>query len=143
MTGWKTAAALSLCLGMTLSAQAANEPAKKAEATAKAETTWDSIKDFSHKEKDKAVAAGKKLIAETDKKIDALAKDTKNATAETKKAHEANMKELKEKKKAAQDELAKLGKASGEAWDATKTGFHNAGKALHESYEKAAAAIKK
>lgn len=143
MTGWKTAAALSLCLGLTLSAQAANEPAKKAEATAKAETTWDSIKDFSHKEKDKAVAAGKKLIAETDKKIDALAKDTKNATAETKKAHEANMKELQEKKKAAQAELDKLGKAGGEVWDATKTGFHNAGKALHESYEKAAAAVKK
>lgn len=143
MTGWKTAAALSLCLGLTLSVQAANEPAKKAEASATAATTWDSIKDFSHKEKDKAVAAGKKLIAETDKQIDALAKDAKNATAETKKAHEANMKELKEKKKAAQAELAKLGKASGEAWDATKTGFQNAGKALHDSYEKAAAAIKK
>jgi len=142
MTGWKIAAALSLCLGMALPAQAANEPAKKAEA-AKTETTWDSIKDFSHKEKDKAVAAGKKLIAETDKKMAALAKDTKNATAETKAAHEANMKELKEKKKAAQDELAKMGKASGEVWDATKTGFQNAGKALHESYEKAAAAVKK
>lgn len=143
MTGWKTAAALSLCLGMTLSAQAANEPAKKAEASAKAETTWDSIKDFSHKEKDKAVAAGKKLIAETDKKIDALAKDAKGVTAETKKAHDANMKDLQEKKKAAQAELDKMGKASGEVWDATKTGFQGAGKALHESYEKAAAAIKK
>ncbi len=142
MTGWKTAAALSLCLGMALSAHAANEPAKKADAP-KAESTWDNVKDFSHKEKEKAVAAGKKLIAETDKKIAALAKDTKNATAETKAAHEANMKELKEKKKAAQEELAKMGKASGEVWDATKTGFHNAGKALHESYEKAAAAVKK
>lgn len=143
MTGWKTAAALSLCLGMTLSAQAANEPAKKAEASAKAETTWDSIKDFSHKEKDKAVAAGKKLIAETDKKIDALAKDAKGVTAETKKAHDANMKDLQEKKKVAQAELDKMGKAGGEVWDATKTGFQGAGKALHESYEKAAAAIKK
>ena len=143
MSGWKTAAVLSLCLGITLSAQAANEPAKKPEATAKAETTWDNITDFSHKEKDKAVAAGKKLIAATDKKIDELAKDTKNATAETKKAHEANMKDLKEKKKAAQDELAKMGKATAEAWDATKTGFHNAGKALSESADKAVAAVKK
>lgn len=138
MTGWKTAAALSLCLGMALSAQAANEPAK-----AKAESTWDSVKEFSHKEKERAVAAGKKLIAETDKKIAALAKDTKNATAETKAAHEANMKELQEKKKAAQAELDKLGKASGEAWDATKTGFSDAGKALAAAYDKAAAAVKK
>ena len=138
MTGWKTAAALSLCLGMALSAQAANEPAK-----AKAESTWDSVKEFSHKEKERAVAAGKKLIAETDKKIAALAKDTKNATAETKAAHEANMKELQEKKKAAQAELDKLGKSSGEAWDATKTGFSDAGKALAAAYDKAAAAVKK
>lgn len=143
MTGWKTAAALSLCLGMTLSAHAANEPAKKAEASAKAETTWDNVKDFSHKEKEKALAAGKKLIAETDKKIAALAKDAKTATAETKAAHEANMKELQEKKKAAQAELDKLGKASGEAWDATKTGFSDAGKALAAAYDKAAAAVKK
>lgn len=143
MSGWKTAAALSLCLGITLSAQAANEPAKKPEATAKAETTWENVKDFSHKEKEKAVAAGKKLIAETDKKIAALAKDTKNATAETKKAHEANMKDLQEKKKAAQAELDKLGKASGEVWDATKTGFFDAGKALAAAYDKAAAAVKK
>ncbi len=143
MSGWKTAAALSLCLGITLSAQAANEPAKKPEATAKAETTWDNVKDFSHKEKEKAVAAGKRLIAETDKKIAALAKDTKNATAETKKAHEANMKDLQEKKKAAQAELDKLGKASGEVWDATKSGFSDAGKALAAAYDKAAAAVKK
>ena len=138
MTGWKTAAALSQCLGMALSAQAANEPAK-----AKTESTWDSVKEFSHKEKERAVAAGKKLIAETDKKIAALAKDTKNATAETKAAHEANMKELQEKKKAAQAELDKLGKSSGEAWDATKTGFSDAGKALAAAYDKAAAAVKK
>jgi hypothetical protein len=143
MSGWKTAAALSLCLGVALSAQAANEPAKKPEAAAKAETTWDNLKDFSHKEKEKAVAAGKKLIAETDKKIAALAKDTKNATAETKKAHEANMQELQDKKKAAQAELDKLGKASGEVWDATKTGFSDAGKALSAAYDKAAAAVKK
>jgi hypothetical protein len=129
MFGWKTAAALSLCMGLALSAHAA--------------TTWDNIKDFSHKEKEKAVAAGKKLIAETDKKIDALAKDTKNASAETKAAHEANMKDLKEKKKAAQAELDKMGKASGEVWDATKTGFADAGKALGAAYDKAAAAVKK
>jgi hypothetical protein len=142
MMEWKTAAALSLCLAVTLPAQATNEPAKKAEA-AKAATTWDNMKDFSHKEKDKAVAAGKKLIAETDKKIDELAKQTKSATAETKAAHEANMKELQEKKKAAQAELDKLGKAGGEVWDATKTGFSDAGKALGAAYDKAASAVKK
>ena len=145
MMGWKTAALVSLCacLGAPV-AMAADAPAKAASGVAaKAEATWDSVKDFSHKEKDKAVAAGKKMIAATDKKIAELGKQAKNATGETKKAHEANMAELKEKKKAAQAELGKLGKASGDAWDATKAGFSDAGKALSASYDKAAAAFKK
>ena len=148
MMGWKTAALLplvSLCLG--LPAVAADAPAKSAETSktvaAKAETTWDNFKDFTVQEKTKAVAAGKKLIAETDKKIAALGKQTKHATAETKAAHEANMQDLKAKKAAAEAELAKLSKASGEVWDATKTGFADAGKALGEAYDKAAAAVKK
>ncbi len=144
MMGWKQAAVLSLFVGMGLPAIAADAPAKAASGVAaKAEATWDSVKEFSHKEKDKAVKAGKHLIAETDKKIASLSKQAKGATGETKKAHEANMKELQEKKKAAQAELTKLGKASSDAWDATKTGFHDAGQALSASYDKAAAAFKK
>lgn len=138
MTGWKTAAMLSLCLGLMSQVWAADPPAR-----AEAEATWDSVKAFSVKEKDKAVAAGKKLIAETDRKIADLARQAKGATGETKAAHEANMKDLQEKKQAAQAELARLGKASGEAWDATKTGFSDAGKALSAAYDKAAAALKK
>ena len=146
MMGWKTAAVLSLCLGLGLGAlaQAAEAPAKAASGVAaRAGATWDTIKDYSIQEKTKAVAAGKKLIAETDKKIAELAKPVKNANAETRAAHAANMQELKEKKAAAQAELAKLGKAGGEVWDATKTGFSDAGKALGAAYDKAAAAVKK
>ena len=145
MSKLKLAAKLLLCMGLGMglgTAGWAADPAKKAEP-AKAESTWENVKDFSHKEKDKAVAAGKQLIADTDKKIDELSKQAKNSTAETKAAHEANMKELHQKKKAAQVELDKLGKASGEVWDATKTGFSEAGKALGAAYDKAAAAVKK
>jgi hypothetical protein len=127
------AAVLALGLGLAGAGWAAGET----------EGTWDKVKSFSHAQKNEAVAAGKKLIAETDKKIAELGQQTKNATAETKAAHEANMKELKEKKAAAEAELAKLGKASGEVWDATKTGFSDAGKALSAAYDKAAAAVKK
>lgn len=141
MSPWKTAAVLSLCMGVGAAGWAA-DPAKKTEP-AKAEATWDNVKDYSHKEKSKAMAAGKQLIADTDKKIDELSRQAKNASAETKAAHEANMNELQQKKKAAQAELDKLGKATGEVWDATKTGFSDAGKALGAAYDKAAAAIKK
>jgi hypothetical protein len=86
-------------------AQAADAPAKAASGVAaRAGATWDTIKDYSIQEKTKAVAAGKKLIAETDKKIAELAKPVKNANAETRAAHAANMQELKEKKAAAQAE---------------------------------------
>ena len=131
MTGRKTAALLALCLGLSGPAWAAEE------------TTWDKFKAFTHQEKTQAVAAGKKVIAETDKKIAALAKDAKKATGDTKAAHEKNMAELKERKQAAQAELAKLGKASGEAWEASKTGFQNAAKELGSAYDKAVAAVKK
>ena len=50
------------------------------------------------------MAAGRKLMADTDRKIAALAKDARNATAETKAAHEATMKELRQK--AADDKAA-------------------------------------
>jgi hypothetical protein len=144
MMGWTSATLLSLCLGLGVAtaATAADAPGKAASA-ATAPTTWDNLKDFSHKEKDRAVAAGKQLIAATDRQIAELGKQAKNATGETKKAHEANMKELQAKKQAAQAELAKLGQASGEAWDATRTGFSDAGKALSAAYDKAAAAIRK
>jgi formate-dependent nitrite reductase cytochrome c552 subunit len=141
MSPWNTAVVLSLCLGVGTASWAA-DAAKKAEP-AKTESTWDNVKDYSHKEKNKAVAAGKQLIADTDKKIDELSKQAKNSSAETKAAHEANMKELQQKKKAAQVELDKLGKATGDVWDATKTGFSDAGKALGAAYDKAAAAVKK
>jgi hypothetical protein len=140
MTSWKSVTMLALCLAVGAAAWAA-DPAKPAETT-KAQTTWDSIKDFSHREKTKAVAAGKQLIAETDKKIADLGRQARNATGEAKAAHEANMKDLQAKKQAAKAELDKLGKASGEVWDATKTGFSDAGKALGAAYDKAAAAVK-
>jgi hypothetical protein len=140
MTSWKSVTVLALCLAVGPAAWAA-DPAKPAETT-KAQTTWDSIKDFSHREKTKAVAAGKQLIAETDKKIADLGRQARNATGEAKAAHEANMKDLQAKKQAAKAELDKLGKASGEVWDATKTGFSDAGKALGAAYDKAAAAVK-
>lgn len=146
MLGWKQAAALSLLMGLAapvLAADAKPAATPASGITATAAATWDSIKDFSHKEKTKAMAAGKQLIAETDKKIAEVSKAAKNSTGETKKAHEANMKELKEKKAAAQAELAKMSKATGEVWDATKTGFSDAGKALAAAYDKAAAAVKK
>lgn len=103
---------------------------------------WEKIKSFAHSSKNEAVAEGKKLIAATDKKIDELKKDVSKASADTKKAHEANMKELQDKRKQAQEHLGKMEKSAANTWDATKDGFSKAYKDLHDSYEKARAGVK-
>jgi hypothetical protein len=102
-------------------------------------TAWEKIKTFAHESKNDAVTEGKKMIAATDKKIEEMKKEAAKSTGEAKKAHEANMKELQAKRKAAQAELDKMQKSAANTWDATKEGFSNAYKDLHEAYEKAKA----
>jgi Spy/CpxP family protein refolding chaperone len=106
-------------------------------------SAWEKFKAYTHQQKQEAVAEGKKLVAETDEKIDELKAQAKESSAETKAAYRRNMRDLQHKKREAKVELAKLEKASSSAWDATKEGFANAYHDLHQSYEKAVAAAKK
>ena len=100
-------------------------------------TTSEKISSYAHDRKTEAVAEGKRLIAETDKKIAEMKTQTQHSSAEAKAAHAANMKELRQKKKEAQAQLAKLQKASSKTWDATKEGFANAYQAMRASFDKA------
>jgi len=104
---------------------------------------WERFKNYAHDQKKAAVADGRKAIAETDKNIASLRKEIARSTGEAKAMHQRNMKELQAKKKVAQTHLAKMGKSTSGAWDATKDGFANAYKDLADSYDKAAAAVKK
>jgi hypothetical protein len=101
-------------------------------------TTTEKISSYAHERKAEAVAEGKRLIAETDKKIAEMKKQTQHSTAEAKAAHQANMKELRQKKKEAGAQLAKLQRSSVKTWDATKEGFANAYQAMRTSFDKAA-----
>lgn len=105
-------------------------------------STWEKIKSYAHESKKEAVAEGKKAIAATDKQIASLKQEIAKSAGEAKVAHEKNMKELQAKRKVAQAELGKMEKSAAKTWDATKEGFSNAYKDLHESYEKAASAAK-
>jgi DNA-binding transcriptional MerR regulator len=101
-------------------------------------TTTEKISSYAHERKTEAVAEGKRLIAETDKKIAEMKKQTQHSSAEAKAAHEANMKELRQKKKEARAQLTNLQRASSKTWDATKEGFANAYQAMRASFDKAA-----
>lgn len=100
-------------------------------------TTSEKISSYAHDRKTEAVAEGKRLIAEADKKIAEMKTQTQHSSAEAKAAHAANMKELRQKKRQTQQELAKLQRASSKTWDATKDGFANAYQAMRTSFDKA------
>lgn len=104
---------------------------------------WNEFNAYTHQQKNDAVAAGRKVIAETGRKIDELKRQAENSTAEARAANEKAMAELQEKKKAAQAELARLEKSGSEIWGAARTGFSNAARELAEAYDKAAAAARK
>ncbi len=100
-------------------------------------TPTEKVSSYAHERKKEAVAEGKRLIAESDKKIGEMKKQTQHSSAEAEAAHAANMKELRQKKKEAQAQLAKLQRASSKTWDATKEGFANAYQAMRASFDKA------
>jgi hypothetical protein len=104
-------------------------------------TTTEKISSYAHERKAEAVAEGKRLIAETDKKIAEMKKQTQHSSAEAKAAHAANMKELAQKKKEAGAQLAKMQRASSKTWDATKEGFANAYSAMRASFDKATSSV--
>ena len=106
-------------------------------AVAAEPSTTEKISSYAHERKAEAVAEGKRLIAEADKKIVEMKTQTQHSSAEAKAAHAANMKELAQKKREAQAQLAKLQRASGKTWDATKEGFANAYQAMRTSFDKA------
>jgi hypothetical protein len=101
-------------------------------------STWEDVKSWTHDKKNDAVAAGKKMIAASDKKIEEAQAQAKKAGTDTSEAHKKNMAELQAKKAAAAAELAKLEKAGATAWTGTRDAFAAAYKDLTESSDKAA-----
>ena len=105
-------------------------------------STWEDVKSWTHEKKNDAVAAGKKMIAATDKKMEELQAQAKKAGTETSAAHQQNMMDLQAKKAAAAAQLEKLEKAGTTAWTGTRDAFAAAYKDLTDSHDKAAGAKK-
>ena len=105
-------------------------------------STWEDVKSWTHDKKNDAVAAGKKMIAATDKKMEEAQAQAKKAGTDTSEAHKQNMKDLQAKKAAAAAQLEKMEKAGATAWTGTRDAFAAAYKDLTESSDKAAGAKK-
>lgn len=99
--------------------------------------TWDKIKDFTHEQKNAAVAEGRKLLRETDRQLAVMKKQVAQSVGEARLAHENNLKELQHKRKEAKARLDQLQKSGSNAWDAAKQGFGSAYDDLHQAWRKA------
>jgi hypothetical protein len=103
---------------------------------------WDTVKAYTVEKKNEAVAYGKKLVRETDAKIDELQAKAAKASGDTKARYDKEIESLKAKRAQASKKLDEMAKASGAAWESAKQGFADAYKDLHEAFRKAAARFK-
>lgn len=136
MSWWIRSMTTALFAALTVAAQAADSAGTQL-------TVWERFKAYAHHEKDVAVKEGHKLIAATDRQLDEMKGHAKASAKETKAAWKADMDALEGKKKVAKAHLDKMARSSSGAWDATKDGFANAYKDLHQAYDKARAAVTK
>lgn len=117
------------------------EPPKTAEASQTNEA-WDNIKAYTLEKKTEAVAYGKKLMKETDARIDQLEVKAAQATDEAKAQYLKEMQELKVMRARTAAKLDTMAKETGAAWDDTKQGFADAYKDLQRAYDKLARRFK-
>lgn len=123
----------SLCLGALIALGTTAAPAADEKTS-----TWEDTKAWTHEKKADAVAAGKKMLAASDKKIAEMQAQAKTAGQDAQAAHRQNMQELKAQRKAAAVKLRQLEKAGATAWDGTRDAFASAYKNLTDSQAKAA-----
>ncbi len=106
-------------------------------ATSQVREAWERVKAFTIETKDAALADGRKLMGEIDTKIKGLEEKAAKSSGDAKASYERSVAELKVKREQASTKLDEMGKATGSAWNATKDGFADAYKDLHESVDKA------
>ena len=102
----------------------------------------DTLESYSVEKKNEAVAYGKKMMSAADRDIKKLERKAAKASDETKAQFAQDAKDLKATRDAAKEKLDEMGKASGEAWDGTRTAFADAYKDLREGVAKAANKLK-
>jgi hypothetical protein len=109
----------------------------------KAADAADTIRDYTLEKKDEAVAQAKKLASDLDGKIRDLEAQASQQTGDAKAKSQEQIRDLKAKRAAAGRKINELTRASQASWERAKEGFAKAYRDLAESYDKAAAEVKK
>ncbi len=132
--------AVAFSVFMNLAAASAQTTA--ADVSKKTGEAWDTIKAYGADKQKEAVAHGKELMKEAGAKIAQLEDKSAKASGDAKARYEKEIKALKASRDQASAKLAEMEKSSASAWDATKNGFANAYKDLHQAYGRAVAQFK-
>ena len=133
---------LMFCLLALAPGQPAVAQTTAKDVSKKTAEAWDAVKAYTVDKQKDAVAYGRKLVRETDAKIDALEREAAKASGEVKAQRDRDIKELKAKRAQAAKKLDEMGKATASAWDSAKDGFADAYKDLHQAYDKAVKKLK-
>jgi len=113
-----------------------------ADVSKKTGEAWDTIKAYGADKQKEAVAHGKELMKDAGAKIAQLEDKSAKASGDAKARYEKEIKALKASRDQASAKLAEMEKSSASAWDATKNGFADAYKDLHQAYGRAVAQFK-
>jgi hypothetical protein len=111
--------------------------------TDKSASTADKMSSYSVEKKNEAVAYGKKMMSDFDKKMKTLESQVSRDTSAAKADAQRQVKDLKAQRTDTGKKLDELGRASAQSWESTKHGFANAYKDLQHSYDKTVAEFKK
>jgi hypothetical protein len=103
----------------------------------KAHDAWVTFKSYVSHQKDDATEHGKELLKDADDKIEEMEKKAANASGESKVKYQESIKKLKKMRSNIAKKLDELEKSSPDNWEATKHGFADAYKDLHNAYEEA------
>jgi hypothetical protein len=130
---------LTATLAVVLHQPAPSEAQTATDVSKKTAEAWQAFADYTHAKKNDAVTYGKKLIQDSDKKMKQLEGQAAKASGDVKAEYNKAIKDLKAKHAEASKKLDEMSKASASSWDATKQGFADAYKDLHQSFDKVAA----
>lgn len=99
--------------------------------------TWNSVKEFTIEQKDRAVADSQDAMDKFDQQMEQLDAEASEDSAEMSEGWDDTKADLAELRANAQTKLDKLGDASAETWDDVKQEFGHAVQELEAAYERA------
>lgn len=99
--------------------------------------TWNSVKDFTIEQKDKAVADGQSAMDKFDAQMDQMDAEASKDSAEMSAGWEDTKTKLAELRDNAQAKLDQMGNATADSWESVKQEFGDAVQKLEDAYNKA------